>query len=174
MKVSNRPGKYRKKTTFSRNMNKGFSFSEVIITIAVSSLLMTSMIASLFFLIAGLTRVEERSVKLAKISEFFDIICSDVLSPDIYPHRQLEDYTFEEDAITFYANGGEVEYSFLDGVFQISKKEFNDTYDIIKEFSISYFDKDEFEVTDEEEMPYYCELKFKTSDNKEVILKMRL
>lgn len=155
-------------------MNNGFSMIETVITMTLSTFLLASIIGIVLFLQSAFLRVEEKSVKIKQVSDFFDIICTDVLNPDIYPHRPLEEYTFEETAITFFANGEQVEYIFEEGVFEINRDTFYETYNFVKEFSITYMDKDEFIVTDEEEQPHFCEMKFIMYDKKELILKMRL
>ena len=105
-----------------------------------------------------------------------------------------DSYIFTKDSIVFFANGSRVEYKFTksddnkneftiirgeeENAEDAEKKDDNDgPIYFIKDFSIDYYDKKDFEIIDfnnEEDFPFYCKLNFKFYDNKTLSIDMKL
>lgn len=184
------------------DFKKGFSLVELVIAISVSTILITSLVASLFLLQRGFERAGLKSELINKKSKFFEIISYDVLNPDVFPRHIMnsdetsDSFIFEEKSITFFTNHNKVNYNYTDNKFAINreyvgldivsldvtsdssdKMEENEDvleYDFIKDFEVTYFDKDGKNVVLDDEIPYYCVIKFIMDDNKEILLEMRL
>ena len=107
------------------------------------------------------------------MADLMQRLSEDVLNADTYPRYAAVDFEFDKERIQFPIRGETAEYTFKEGKFTIQKGETAREYDVVKEFSIKYLDKNDFEVM-EDDVPFYCEMKFIFFDNHETILKMRL
>ncbi|MCK4797607.1 MAG: prepilin-type N-terminal cleavage/methylation domain-containing protein [Spirochaetes bacterium] len=174
MRKLNQQMKYLK-NTISMKMSNGFSLIEMVISISVTTLLFTSIMGASFALYRGFIRAKENSVKIEKMSRFYEMLFLDVLNPDIFPHHPSDQYVLEEKSIVFFANGGNVEYKYIDdGLLCIQRDKEAKHFSFIKDFNIKYYDKNEFEIFDIKEFPCYCEMKFIFYDKKEISIEMRL
>lgn len=162
------------RNTIFHKINYGYSLIEMVIAIAVATLLMSSIIISSFILHRGFLQARNNASKLYEMSKFSKLLAFDVLNPDIHPHHPKEEYKLSDNSITFFANNGMVKYSFENKTFGIERNENISTYNFIKDFQIQYYDKDGYEYFSLKEHPYSCELIFVFNDKKEIILGMRL
>jgi hypothetical protein len=131
------------------------------------------MVGATFSLYEGFQRSQQKSVIIKDMSEFIKTVSIDIYNPDIFPHHPVKDYSFNEKSIVFFANGKKVEYGIGDGGFYISKNEDKKVFPFIKDFSASYYDRDNLMIFDEG-VRYYCEFTFVFYDKKEIKLQMRL
>jgi type II secretory pathway pseudopilin PulG len=177
------------------NIKSGFTILEIIITVTVSTLLVLIIVWIAFYLYKATNKLQEKSENIENMSEFLKIVSNDTLSPDIYPHHPVKDYSFSDESILFFSGGGKVQYVISDEGFKIIReyKKYNtpnnddqttDTntatinikekiFKFIKKFKVDYYDRDDF-INFDEQFPYYCEMIFTFNDNKEVRMKMRL
>jgi prepilin-type N-terminal cleavage/methylation domain-containing protein len=155
-----------------KTINKGFSLVEMIITITVSTIFIVFIVGSSFTLYRNFNRSQEKALVIKKMSEFLKTVSIDIYNPDIFPHHPVKDYTFSENSLTFFANGKKVEYGFS-GKFYINKNDDKKEFAFIKDFKVSYLNKDGL-INYDDTFPFSCEMKFIFYDNNEIKLQMRL
>ncbi len=167
--------KYQKNTIYCRRTD-AFSLMELIIAVTLATFLISFVFWSVLVIYRGLHRAEDNSNIVREKALFFKIIADDILNTDIFPHHPSDKYVLKNNEIAFFANGGKVDYLFDDKKFRINREKDNKdyTFEFIKDFSVSYYDRNGYKIFNFDDFPYYCELKFVMNDNREIKLNLRL
>lgn len=148
-----------KSTTWRKRTKKGFSIAEIIFAVTAMTIVLTSMVGTMFLLHNGFERVKWNASRLMEMGAFLEEVTQDVYSIDTYPRYAGLDFEFTENRLNFTVMGTPVEYGMEEGVFKIKRGKKTKSYDFIKEFKVKYFDENDFE-TMEGEYPYYCVMSF--------------
>jgi hypothetical protein len=182
---------YKKQTRYPKNIilnsSDGFSLTELIITVSIATFLIVIIVGIVMMLYNAIHKLNDNALKVYNISRLTDLVSTDVLNPDLFPHHPLipvgdqstDCYVLKNNEITFYANKGKVEYKSSDltsdiKTFTIIKKDKKYSFKLLKSFNINYFDSKDFEIKDLTIFPSYCILNLTFYDNRKVSMKMKL
>lgn len=167
--------------------NNGYSLIELIIAITIGTFILLAVLTGAFVLRKGFDRTKKESVRIDDIAKFANIIINDTLNPDLFPHHPFQGtedntddfYVLESNHITFFANGGKVEYKLSDATSDgliITRDEKENKFSFIKDFNIQYFDRKGFEIisVNSNDNPDSCLMNFTFYDNKKRSIKMKL
>jgi prepilin-type N-terminal cleavage/methylation domain-containing protein len=175
------------KSILLKKINNGYSLIELIVAIAIGTLILSTILIGAFTLRNGFIRVKKESVTIYDISKFANIIIKDGLNPDLHPHHPLltsedstdDGYVLKDNQIIFFANLEKIEYKLSDvtsdGLIIIRGEDVSN-YPFIKDFNINYYDKKGFEIigVDINDFPDCCLLNFTFYDKKTRSIKMKL
>lgn len=156
-----------------KRISKGFSIAEIIFAVTIFTTVLTAIVGSSYLLYNGFARVKSNAVKQQKMAKFLENLAEDVYSVDIYPRYAGEEFVFEESLIQFTVQGLPVEYRAEEEHLVISRGKDETEYDFIKEFTVKYYDSNDFETMDDE-YPHYCVLNFTFYNKKKVSLTVKL
>ena len=159
--------------SLANKLKRGFSLMEIIIAVSASTALILFIVGFIFFMNNGFARLEKKSVNLEKKSYLLKTIALDILNCDTFPHHFVEDYSFSDNNIIFFANRGKVEYDFKDGKFILKRAGRQKEYDFIKAFEIKYFDNNGYMLS-ENSKPEYCEMNITFTDDAKSAFTLRL
>jgi prepilin-type N-terminal cleavage/methylation domain-containing protein len=165
--------------------NNGFSLVETIITVSISAFLIAAVAGSVIMLYTGFNKINRNAARISEISKITSVISDDVLNPDLFPHHPFKNtgdetddcYLFKKNEIVFFAGGGKVEYKYSDNTTdRLVIKKNNKVYkfNAVKDFSIKYYDRKDFEVIGDNEYPHYCTFNITFYDGKKSLIKMKL
>lgn len=162
-----------KSTILKKRIKRGFSIVEVAFTVTVFTLVFSAIVGSGYLLYNGFNRVKSNAVRLQEMGKFLETVTADVYSVDIYPRYAGEQFVFEEKLLAFTVMGSPVEYSEEGGSFKIKRGKERVEYKFIENFSVKYFDDNDFEIM-EDEFPHYCVMSFTFYNKKTVSITVKL